>query len=197
MEPSKIRVRAANGSAIKVFGSAKATLSLNGQTCSTEFLVADVHGLILNLPTCQALDIFATMPCSAAEAAQDTDRADFRAEARETVAAAGLSFESLTGQQLLELYSDVFDDGTAELSTMDVAPYDDRAQAGGGCLSRVASPRPIPLAVLERVKAAVFKLLERGVIRRLEVDEPTDWCAPLHYVMKKDARSGWSMTTGT
>ena len=191
LEPVGFQVKAANGSPIKVHGAVNCSLQLGNRTCEARFLVADVHEPILNLDTCVQLQIFTkTTNANAADVARTPSREagrqyNLETLARKTLEEAGVAPETVDDETLLAIYSDVFDDGEGELGKMDVAPMTIELKDGAVPFA-INNPRPIPLAVVDKVKAAVFKLLERGVIRRLEVDEPTEWCAALHYVLKKD-----------
>src|SRR5277367_1711842 len=48
----------------------------------------------------------------------------------------------------------------------------------------ISVPRRVPLPLVERAKTEIDRMLQLGVITRVE--EPTDWCAGVVFVIKKD-----------
>jgi len=47
-------------------------------------------------------------------------------------------------------------------------------------------PRPIPVALREKVRDKLEEMVQDGIIERVPVGTPTPWCSPMHVVLKPD-----------
>ena len=189
LQPADAKIRAANGSPITIHGKLSVELEWQGRKCVAPFYEADVGTPIIGLAVCRALGVFAggadgPAQVSAMEQVEGVKSAAATA-AGKRAADRGLVLEKMSSAQLMELYDEVFDDKAEALTTMDTAPMriELKQDARPFC---VTAPRPVPLPVLQRLKEAIEDMLRRGVIRVVPATEPTEWCSPLHYVLKKD-----------
>ncbi len=81
-------------------------------------------------------------------------------------------------REILEEYEDVFR-GVGKIPGEISLKIDQSATA------IAHSPRPVPAALGDAVKAKLAEMEEEGIIEKIPPGTPTPWCAPMHIVLKK------------
>ena len=163
-------LNAYNGLGISLIGKAVFTIRVGQVSTKRTFFVTDEgKGTILSRVTSQALGFVPpNFPeqiagCVSAIDASSTDKAAIRA-------------------QLLEEFSDVFDDDSKELPTMQGDPIHIELRDDAKPF-HVNGPRPIPLPLRQAAKGLIEDLRQRGIIA--PVSDPTEWLHPATFVPKK------------
>ena len=82
----------------------------------------------------------------------------------------------------MELYPDLFEGG----GTMDGAKV--KLDVGPSIPPVVQPPRKIPQAMIEPLKKEIDQMLELKVIRKLDINEATDWCHNLVLIRKPNGK---------
>ena len=122
------------------------------------YIVAGASKLLLGVPAIRNLGLIADIPGSYSIKAVDVTQPTVNKEnvAKQYVLFTGLG--ELKGEHVIHLREDA-------------TPF---------CL---ATPRRVPLPLIEKVKDEIERMASAGVIEA--VDEPTDWCAPIVVVPKQ------------
>ena len=111
------------------------------------------------MPAIRNLGLFADIPCSYSKKAVDVTQ------------------PTVNKENVVKQYAVLFT-GLGELKGEHVIHL--REDATPFCL---ATPRRVPLPIIEKVKNEIERMASAGVIEA--VDEPTDWCAPIVVVPKQ------------
>ena len=189
----KADITAANGSTFTNIGSFSANIRLSGHSVDTTVQVVEElrrKPMILKWTTCQALRILShefPLPhtCSSSHVMSTGTTIAGSAQAKRVSTSSGkaraASPQSVL-RSLMDEYSDVFgsmvtnkmkgDEFRIQL-TPDAAPFSVRA-----C-------RRVPVPILGKLKKELDQMEAQGIIRK--ITEPTQWCAPIVIVPKKQS----------
>ena len=147
-----------NATQIRCCGTVDIACSYGQQWVNSSFYVVDVPSpAILGLATCQALHVV-TLHCELSNSTPQSQPINSISE-------------------LIRQYPQQFDQ-IGELPTTHTLVVDPNVP------SRIDPPRRTPIALKDKIKAELDKMVEQQVIRRIE--EPTEWISWLTCVTKKD-----------
>ena len=165
--PSNITPRAVNGSVMQPLGRLPVTITLMGRRCMEDFhIYSDVDRVLISWKAAHKLNIL-----------HDTYPHPIQPTLMPQVHAA----QKAPSDSLQSEFPSVFDDNVKTMEgevfhislTEDAQPF---------C---VRTPRTIPFAYRDKLKAELDHLQAQGIVAPVTV--PTDWCAPIVVAPKKNS----------
>ena len=159
LQPTGSILTAYKGSSIVCSGTVDINCSYDGREWrNTKFFVVDVPGpAILGLSTCEALHVV-TLHCALSNETPQPQKIN-------------------NIRDLMNQYPQQFD-RIGELQKTHKLVVDSNVP------SRIDPPRRTPIALRDKIKSELDKMVSQQIIRTIE--EPTDWVSSLTYVTKRD-----------
>ena len=179
--PSSIIPRAANGTQMHPIGRLPVTFNLENRTYQTDLhIFTGINGIIMSWKACKALSILP--PCYP----QPPPQTQPDIKALPSCSSTTIQVDQrtpFTQEQMIQEFPKVFD---GDIKTMEGEQFhiyltDDAKPF------RVSTPRTIPFAYREKLKAELELLQKQNIIA--PVIEATEWCAPIVVTPKKNTDS--------
>ena len=191
------QLKHAGGSLLGIIGSYPISVQHQGKTFTTEFyFVKNVTKIYLSLDTCKQIEIihpnFPNVNINSTINAVNTttnNRAKLLPERPAT-----LPFEPIEENihKLESWLMDQFSKSTFDITSQPLPPMSGKPQKlhiiDNATPYAAHSPIPVPHHWKEEVKIQLEKDVEMGILQKVPVGEPTEWCMRMVVVPKKDGK---------